>query len=73
MVGYNHSFFNGRLANSCFLREQGAILTELLNDPQAPPRTLTLTVDCGIFSNERSNLVAADPPLHLITWENDRS
>jgi hypothetical protein len=39
------------------------------NDPQAPPRTLTITVDRAIFSNDLFNLVAADPYLHLITWE----
>ena len=39
------------------------------NDPQAPPRTLTIVVDRGIYSNELFNLVAADPGLHLITWE----
>lgn len=39
------------------------------NDPQAAPRVLTITVDRGIFSNELFNLVAADPSLHLITWE----
>jgi hypothetical protein len=38
-------------------------------DPQAPPRVLTITVDRGIFSNDLFNLVAADPYLHLITWE----
>jgi len=39
------------------------------NDPQAPPRTLTIVVDRGIYSNELFSLVAADPGLHLITWE----
>jgi hypothetical protein len=39
------------------------------NDPQAPPRTLTIVVDRGIYSNELFSLVAADPSLHLITWE----
>jgi hypothetical protein len=39
------------------------------NDPQAPRRTLTVVVDRGIYSNELFSLVAADPGLHLITWE----
>ena len=39
------------------------------NDPQAPPRILTMVVDRGIYSNELFSLVAADPALHLITWE----
>ncbi len=39
------------------------------NDPQAPPRTLTIVVDRGIYSNELFSLVAADAGLHLITWE----
>jgi len=39
------------------------------NDPPAPPRTLTMVVDRGIYSNELFSLVAADPGLHLITWE----
>jgi hypothetical protein len=39
------------------------------NEPQAPPRTLTIVVDRGIYSNELFSLVAADPGLHLITWE----
>ena len=39
------------------------------SDPQAPPRTLTVVVDRGIYSNELFSLVAADPGLHLITWE----
>jgi len=39
------------------------------NDPSAPPRTLTVVVDRGIYSNELFSLVAADPGLHLITWE----
>jgi len=39
------------------------------NDPLAPPRTLTIVVDRGIYSNELFSLVAADPGLHLITWE----
>ncbi len=39
------------------------------NDPPAPPRTLTIVVDRGIYSNELFSLVAADPDLHLITWE----
>ena len=39
------------------------------NDPPAPPRTLTIVVDRGIYSNELFSLVAADAGLHLITWE----
>ncbi len=39
------------------------------SDPQAPPRTLTMVVDRGIYSNELFSLVAADAGLHLITWE----
>jgi hypothetical protein len=38
-------------------------------DPQSPPRTLTIVVDRGIYSNELFSLVAADPSLQLITWE----
>jgi len=39
------------------------------NDPQAPPRTLTFIVDRGIYSNDLFSQVAADPGLHLITWQ----
>ena len=39
------------------------------NDPQTPPRTLTIVVDRGIYSNDLFSLIAADPGLHLITWE----
>ncbi len=39
------------------------------NDPQNPPRTLTFVVDRGIYSNDLFIQVAADPGLHLITWQ----
>ena len=34
-----------------------------------PGRILTMVVDRGIFGNELFEKVAADPALHLITWE----
>jgi len=38
-------------------------------DAQGLRRTLTFVVDRGIYSNELFSLVAADPDLHLITWQ----
>ena len=38
MVGYNHSFFNGRLANSCFLTRTH--LTYILNSRRNSRRIL---------------------------------
>jgi len=39
------------------------------NDPQTPRRTLTFVVDRGIYSNDLFSQVAADPSLHIITWQ----
>lgn len=39
------------------------------HDPQDPPRTLTFVVDRGIYSNDLFSQIAADPGLHLITWQ----
>jgi hypothetical protein len=39
------------------------------NVPQDSLRTLTFVIDRGIYSNDLFSQVAADPGLHLITWQ----